>query len=631
LIGGLFATNCIDSLQETIATGMNETDLNDCFHENSYDALPTFELAGYNEGYNLPNSSWERSNAMKAVGAYKKLFGLFLVTVTVLTIMGVFIHLSLQDREADRWVTHTYEVQSRLQATLLDVEAAQDAHETYRINHSAEALSTLNASLQKASVDLNILEQLPLDTPDQYARLEPLRRSIMAYRMAVESPGKETMLPSGQPALIQEFILLDKVHRVADSMKQAEQDLLEERIHANRVSQLRVNIALAAFLMMVSMLLVALFNAVRQDIFHEQVAERLRHTNDERIANILENMSDGFYTINKDWVVTDMNEQAERLLDRKRSEILGMQLGDVYPEAVGTEFETQYRRALEEKHPVRFEAYYPPHSAWYAITIHPYDDGLAVFVTNVNERRKADEERERLARQEMLHTAAQRRNQELQDLARRLVEMQEAERRHLAFELHEEIGQVLAGLKLSLATVMKLPDEGRDNQIRSAQNLVTELMRQVRALSLDLRPGVLDDLGLLPALQWYCRHYTEQTEVAVDFAATGLEVRLDGTVETTAYRIVQEALANIAYHAKVKVVEVRLDLQKAHLMLQITDHSDAPASENSDCFCDHSSLTGMQQRASLIGGTFAVTSRPDLGTTICASLPIHPVYTSLES
>ncbi|MCW3052331.1 MAG: domain S-box protein, partial [Chthonomonadales bacterium] len=439
-----------------------------------------------------PISSVGAQYAMKAVGVYKKLFGLFLVTVTVLTIMGVFVHLSLQDRESDRWVTRTYEVQSRLQATLLDVEAAQDAHETFHINHSAEALSTLNTSLQKASVDLNILEQLPVDTPDQYARLESLRRSIKAYRSAVEAPGKETMLPSGQPALIQEFILLDKVHRAADSMKQAEQDLLEERIHANRVSQLRVNIALATFLMMVSMLLVALFNAVRQDILQERTAERLRHANDQRIANILENMSDGFYAINEDWVITDMNAQAERLLDRNRSDILGMKVDAVYPDAVGTEFETQYRHAFQEKVPVRFEAFYPPHSAWYAVAIYPYQEGLAIFFTNVNERRKADEERERLARQEMLHLAAQRRNQELQDLARRLVEMQEAERRHLAFELHEEVGQVLAGLKLSLATVMKLPDDVRDNQIRIAQNLVTELMRQVRALSLDLRPGVLD-------------------------------------------------------------------------------------------------------------------------------------------
>jgi len=568
---------------------------------------------------------------MKAFGAHKKLFGLFLVTVTVLTIMGVFIHLAIQDREADHWVTHTYEVQSRLQATLLDVEAAQDAQETYRISHSRDALIALKVALLKTTEDLDALQRLPTDGPDQYAQRESVRRNVMAYRMALEAPMKETMLPSGIPAVIQGFRLLDKVHRSADSMKQAEQDVLEQRIHANRVAQLRVNVALACFLVMVSLLLVALFNAVRMDLVQQQAAERLRHANDQRIANILENMSDGFYAINADWVITDMNAQAERLLDRNRSEILGMQLGAVYPEAVGTEFETQYRYALQEKVPVRFEAYYPPHSAWYAVASYPNEDGLAIFFTNVNERRRADEERERLERQEMLHIAAQRRNQELQDLARRLVEMQEAERRHLAFELHEEIGQVLAGLKLSLATVMKLPDDARDNQIRSAQNLVTELMRQVRALSLDLRPGVLDDLGLLPALQWYCKHYTQQTEVAVDFAATGLEVRLDGTVETTAYRIVQEALANVAYRAQMKAVKVRLELQESHLIVRITDHSDRLALENADCFCDHSSLTGMQQRASLIGGAFEVTTSPDHGTTICARLPIHPIYTSLES
>lgn len=397
--------------------------------------------------------------------------------------------------------------------------------------------------------------------------------------------------------------------------------------------QRRDNIALISFLLAAGFLLVALCAASRQDMLQQQEANRLRHAADRKVAHLLENMSDAFLAVNREWVITYVNGQAEQLLRKPRAEMIGVNLWDVYPDAVETEFGEYYRRAFQEQVTVRFEAYYPAHSTWYQITAYPNEneEGLAIFFSDINERREAEAERNRLTQEAMLHAAAQRRNQELQDLARRLVEMQEAERRHLAHELHEEVGQILAGLKLSLASVAKQQDAAREFQLRIAQDLVTEVMRKVRALSLDLRPGVLDDLGLLPALEWYCKRYTEQTEVAVDFRANGLVTRLDGTVETTAYRILQEALANVARHSQVNAVEVRLTLQSELLTLQITDHGVGYSMENAHCFCDHSSLTGMQERAALIGGVFEVTTGTGQGTTILVRLPIHPVYTSLES
>ncbi|MCW3097037.1 MAG: domain S-box protein [Chthonomonadaceae bacterium] len=569
---------------------------------------------------------------MNAVGVHKKLFGLFLATVTVLTIMGVFIHLSLQDREAYRLVTHTYEVQTRLATTLLDVENGFDEHEEYRLNHKSDALRTFTVSFQKAYADLDLLERLVADDPYQSVRLHGLRHDIIAYCAALNISVKETTRPAGPSSPVQEYMLLERVHRTADSMKQAEQELLGQRTSANRTSQRRVNIALVCFLIMVSLLLVSLFLAVKQDLVQQQAVARLQQATDQRIARILENMSDAFVDIDRDWVVTYMNGQAEQLLWKTRAETIGANLWNLFPQIIDTEFEQHYRRAMEEQVTVRFEIYYPPCSTWYQITAYPNEAGLAIFFANVNERRKADEERESLTRREMLHIAAQRRNQELQDLARRLVEMQEAERRHLAFELHEEVGNVLAGLKLSLASVMKQQDEVRDKQIQVAQDLVTQLMRQVRALSLDLRPGVLDDLGLLPALEWYCRRYSEQTEIAVEFASTGLDTRLDGTVETTAYRIVQEALANAAHHPEVKSVEVCVTLMDERLNLQITICRGASVVQGAACFWDQSSLAGMQQRSALIGGALEAVQAPaGAGMMIRVSLPIHPIYTSLES
>jgi PAS domain S-box-containing protein len=578
-----------------------------------------------------PNHLPGAKRAMKSFGVHKKWIGLFLATVTVLTIMSVFIHLSLQDREAYRWVMHTYQVQTQLQATMLDVEVGQDAHEDYRLNHNQDARQTFTSVFQKAAADQDRLSALVVDNPQQVVRLQTLRRAITEFGAALDASAKDSA-PTVHPVpLLQEFALLEQVHRSADQMKQAEQDILEQRTRANLWSQRRANIALVCFLLIVSFLLVTLFLAVKQDLLLQREAERLRHVGDRKVGELIENISDAFFALNRDWVVTYMNEPAEQIFQKTRAELVGKNLWDVYPEAIDQEFGRAYHRALHEQVTVRFEAYDAVRSSWFELRVYPNEDGLGIFVTNVDERKTAEDKRGRLERQTMLHSAAQRRNQELQDLARRLVEMQEAERRRLAHELHEEIGQILAGLKLSLAGIMKQRDEARESQIRVSQDLVTDLMHQVRALALDLRPGVLDDLGLRPALEWYCKQYAERTEVAVDLVVTGLDSRLDGTVETTAYRIVQEALANVAHHPEVKSVQVGLTLEAERLMLQIVDRGVGLSLDNANCFCDHSGLTGMQERATLIGGTFEVVMGLGQGTTIVVVLPLQPVYTSLES
>jgi signal transduction histidine kinase len=126
----------------------------------------------------------------------------------------------------------------------------------------------------------------------------------------------------------------------------------------------------------------------------------------------------------------------------------------------------------------------------------------------------------------------------LQEYARRLLEVQEQERRHLARELHDEVGQVLTGLKLTLEAGTYLPADELPDSLRAALGLVQELTARVRDISLRLRPTMLDDLGLLPALLWLFERYTAQTHVRVNFEHRGLEGRFPPEVETTAYRVV---------------------------------------------------------------------------------------------
>ncbi|MDE3091110.1 MAG: sensor histidine kinase, partial [Chloroflexota bacterium] len=205
----------------------------------------------------------------------------------------------------------------------------------------------------------------------------------------------------------------------------------------------------------------------------------------------------------------------------------------------------------------------------------------------------------------------------------RLVEVQEQERRDIARELHDEIGQSLTGLKVLLETQNGLLEEKVASDLRNAQALVGELVRKVRDLSLDLRPAMLDDLGLLPALGWYLERYTAQTRVQVTFKHTGVERRrFAPAVETAAYRIVQEALTNVARHAGVGAATVRLWANPDMLGVQIEDQGKGFDSAATLAQGETSGLTGMRERTILLGGDLTIESAPERGTRLTAELPL---------
>jgi PAS domain S-box-containing protein len=217
-----------------------------------------------------------------------------------------------------------------------------------------------------------------------------------------------------------------------------------------------------------------------------------------------------------------------------------------------------------------------------------------------------------------------RRTQEaLQTFSQRLVEVQEAEGRHLARELHDEIGQLLTGLILRLEASTRLPAEEGMNSVREAQKLANELLSRVRGLSLDLRPAALDDLGLLPALLWQFERYTLATGVRVVFAHAAVEGRrFAPEIETAAYRIIQEALTNVARHAETAEAFVSISRVEDRLRVKIEDHGVGFDREAAGRTVPASGLTGMHERARLVHGRVRVESAPGAGTRVTAELSL---------
>lgn len=211
----------------------------------------------------------------------------------------------------------------------------------------------------------------------------------------------------------------------------------------------------------------------------------------------------------------------------------------------------------------------------------------------------------------------------LKFLSRRLMEVQEAERRKIALELHDEIGQILTGLKLSLEMGSRLPANEASANLDRARGFVNDLMVRVRNLSLDLRPAMLDDLGLLPTVLWHIEHYTAQTNVRVDFKHSGLEKkRFAPEVETAAYRLVQEALTNVARHSQASEAKVRMWTHRQILLIEVEDSGKGFDVESVLGKNETSGLAGMRERAMLLGGQLVVESWPDAGTRLRAELSI---------
>ncbi len=215
-------------------------------------------------------------------------------------------------------------------------------------------------------------------------------------------------------------------------------------------------------------------------------------------------------------------------------------------------------------------------------------------------------------------------NIQMKALSLKLVEVQEAERRYIARELHDEIGQRLTGLKFALEVGAMHPKiDNIIKKMEEAKTSVNDLIEIVRELSLKLRPAMLDDLGLFATLPWHFERFAKQTNINIIFMHQGLKGRrFPVEIETTIFRIVQEALTNVARHAKVDEAIVRVWLNEKIIGVQIEDRGVGFIYDDISIGNRTSGLCGMRERAMLLGGTFVLETCPGCGTRITAEIPL---------
>ena len=295
--------------------------------------------------------------------------------------------------------------------------------------------------------------------------------------------------------------------------------------------------------------------------------------------------------------------------DRERSSVVWTQAFNS-----GSDYEIEYRirRAADGQY------------RWHLGRALPLRDSSGTIVrwygtcTDIDDRKQAEAERERL-----FHELSQS-HEQLKTLSSRLAEIQESERRQLALELHDEFGQSLTALKMDLAWLHDhLPPRSKSlrEKMDSALDLTNEIIQMTQRLASQLRPRMLDDLGLAAALEWHVSEWSKRTRIKAKITLPEEEWQLNPSLDTALYRVCQETLTNVARHAGASKVEASLAREGDEVVLTVRDNGwgmdrakiTAPESLG---------LLGMKERVEQIRGRFEIQSEAGKGTTVIARVPI---------
>jgi len=244
-----------------------------------------------------------------------------------------------------------------------------------------------------------------------------------------------------------------------------------------------------------------------------------------------------------------------------------------------------------------------------------------VINTDITENKIAEEKQEKL-----LNRLIEAQNL-MKSLSRSLIQVQELERRNIARELHDEIGQTLTAIKIDMLNIMQYTKSAKiQDQLKDSIQLVEESLNEVRELSLKLRPSILDDLGLLPAIRWYVDRQSQRTGIKGSVITKRIDENLSPEIQITCYRIVQEAITNIIRHADAGSFSVEFVKKLNDLHLWISDDGkgyDVSLARKKAISGQSSGVLGMQERAELVGGWLDIYSSPKKGTKVYAILPLN--------
>jgi len=380
---------------------------------------------------------------------------------------------------------------------------------------------------------------------------------------------------------------------------------------------------------------------IATDITARKLDEEALRLSEERFRLLVASVRDyAIHLLTPDGRVASWNAGAERIYGYRGEEIIGRHFSCFYlPEEIQTgkparDLNSSLREGRFEregwrmrKDGVRF---------WANVVRTPvYGEagrliGFATVTRDMTERKEVEEaliQSEEHYRR--LFNEAQAMQENLRNLSHRILHVQEEERRRISRELHDEIGQSLTAVSVTLATLRNngaTTVESLSRKIASIQQLLEQAMGAIHRFARELRPAMLDELGLLPALRSHVKNFSEHTGLLTRLRADPIAEHLDGEQKTALFRIVQESLTNVVKHARADRVDISIRKTDEGVCMEIADDGKSfrNGPKNSAGRRQHLGLLGMQERVRLINGRFAIEPKPGRGTTVRVTIPFKP-------
>ena len=369
----------------------------------------------------------------------------------------------------------------------------------------------------------------------------------------------------------------------------------------------------------IGFLSVVIFILMMNIMERRKVEEALR-ISELKYRDLYDNAPDMYHSVDGDGVIIDCNETEVRMLGYTREELIGRPISEIFSPETRAVHEREFPVIKQQRAVIGLERDIIR------------KDGT-VFPASLNVFNEMDKDGNMIKTRTIMRDMTERKRVEeqlrnsrelLRNLSAHLQSVREEERRQIATEIHDELGQILTALKLDLSWLKRRLAKEESDLISSVQtmiNLVDKTIEVVQRISSELRPGVLDYLGLIAAIEWQVEEFRKRSGIACDLSVDAEELPLDQNRATAMFRIFQETLTNVIRHSGATKIDVHVELQCNTVVMQIQDNGKG-ITEAQLTSPTSFGIIGIRERVRFLGGEVKMRGVPGIGTTVQVTIPL---------
>jgi PAS domain S-box-containing protein len=520
-------------------------------------------------------------------------------------------------------VGHTREVQTALEDLGGEIFQASNSGKAYILTGDSALLGDYNSALQNIPTDLDHLRNLSSDNPNRSEQLDALQADIQneldLIAKSIQSHQKGASSIDADAQITRETAQLhDRVQVTLKRLSDDEDRLLDERQHASTENYHHtLRMIGASFVIALALLGIEMF-LLNYSFTQYQRTENLARQTREIVNAFFSSSTVGFGILDAGLRYTRVNDVLPRMAGLKPDDMLGKSVPEIFgPRGIRTE--VVLRKVLQTGTPlldreIATELPGKPGQVRHWLVNYfpvPGERGaftqLGVIAVDVTARRNAEEA--------------------LRKLSGRLLGIQDQERRRIARELHDSLGQYLAGLKIAIEMLSNSPGPERSQPLLAeCSDILEKAITETRTLSHLLHPPLLDEAGFASAASWFVAGFSQRSGIPVSLELPEDIPRLSEAVEIALFRVLQESLTNVHRHSQTQSAEIKVETDAEQISIEVCDHGRGMPTHILEQLAGDGTklgvgLAGMRERIHELGGTFEVTS-DERGTVVCASVPL---------